>query len=130
MAFLTDLTRPQWGGADSDVDIHIEEHLGIVDKTFAYSSKLAPYMNIRNLRGTNVARIDRFGDVQVSGRKSGDDLSISPVRNDKTTLTVDTVLYTRHQLDKFDDWVSSIDTRKELGELDGTALAKHSTRRV
>src|SRR5690554_13198 len=98
MPFLTDLTRPHFGGANSDVDLHIEEHLGIVDKTFEYSSKLAPYMNIRSLRGTNTARIDRFGDVTVSGRKSGDDLSITPVRNDKTILTVDTVLYTRHQL--------------------------------
>lgn len=124
MAFINDLTRPQWGGPNSDVDLHIEEHLGIVDKTFAYSSKLGPYMNIRNLRGTNTARIDRFGDVEVSGRKSGDDLNITPVKNDKTILTVDTVLYTRHQLDKFDDWVSSIDTRKELADLDGTALAK------
>lgn len=124
MAFLNDLTRPQWGGPNSDVDLHIEEHLGIVDKTFAYSSKLAPFMNIRNLRGTNTARIDRFGDVEVSGRKAGEDLSITNVKNDKTILTVDTVLYTRHQLDKFDDWVSSIDTRKELADLDGTALAK------
>ena len=124
MAFLTDLTRPQWGGATSNVDIHIEEHLGIVDKTFEYSSKLAPYMNIRTLRGTNTARIDRFGDVVVSGRKAGDDLIASVVRNDKINLVVDTVLYTRHQLDKFDDWTSSIDTRKELAELDGTALAK------
>lgn len=124
MAFLNDLTRPQWGGPNSDVDLHIEEHLGIVDKTFAYSSKLGPYMNIRNLRGTNTARIDRFGDVEVSGRKAGEDLSITNVKNDKTILTVDTVLYTRHQLDKFDDWVSSIDTRKELADLDGTALAK------
>jgi hypothetical protein len=124
MPFLTDLTRPQYAGPNSDVDIHIEEHLGIVDKTFEYTSKLSPYMNIRSLRGTNTARIDRFGDVEVAGRKSGDDLNISPVRNDKTILTVDTVLYTRHQFDKFDDWVSSIDTRKEVAELDGTALAK------
>jgi len=124
MSFLNDLTRPQFGGPDSDVDLHIEEHLGIVDKTFSYSSKLAPYLNIRNLRGTNTARIDRFGDVEVAGRKSGEDLVIAPVRNDKTILTVDTVLYTRHQLDKFDDWISNIDTRLELAELDGTALAK------
>ena len=124
MAFLQDLTRPHWGGAASDVDIHIEEHLGIVDKTFEYSSKLAPFMNIRTLRGTNTARIDRFGDVAVLGRQSGEDLTITPVRNDKSILVVDTVLYTRHQLDKFDDWTTSIDTRKELAELDGTALAK------
>lgn len=118
------ITRPHWAGADADVDIHIEEHLGIVDKTFAYSSKLAPIMNIRNLRGTNTARIDRLGDVSVSGRKSGQPLNISRVVNDKWNLTVDTLLYTRHEFDKFDDWTSDLDHRRELAELDGTALAK------
>jgi hypothetical protein len=124
MPFLTDLTRPQWGGANSDVDIHIEEHLGIVDGVFETSSKLAPYTNIRTLRGTNTARIDRIGNVDVSGRKSGEDLVISQVRSDKAILTVDTLLYTRHQFDNFDEWTSSIDIRKEVGRADGIALAK------
>lgn len=118
-------TRPDWGGADSDVDIHIEEHLGIVDSTFAYASKLAPFMNVRNLRGTNTVRIDRLGDVAVQGRKSGDGaLNVSAVKQDKLTLVVDTVLYTRHEFDKFDDWTSSIATRQDYGRLDGIALAK------
>jgi hypothetical protein len=124
MTALTNLTRPQWGGPNSDVDIHIEEHLGIVDKTFAYSSQLANVMNIRNLRGTNTARIDRFGDVKVGGRKSGEALVQSKVVNDKFNLTVDTVLYLRHEFDKFDDWTTDLQYRKEIAELDGTAMAK------
>lgn len=124
MSFLNNLTRAQWGGPNSDVDLHIEEHLGIVDKAFQYSSKMAPYMNIRSLKGTNSARIDRLGNVAVQGRKSGEELNVSVVRNDKFNLVVDTLLYTRHQFDKFDDWTSSIDMRKEVAELDGTALAK------
>lgn len=123
-ATLGPISRPQWAGPNSDVDIHLEEHLGIVDKTFAYSSKMASYMNIRALRGTNTARIDRLGDVTVGGRKSGETLDASVVHNDKYNLVVDTVLYTRHRIDKFDDWTSSLDTRREYAELDGTALAK------
>lgn len=124
MTALADLSRPQWGGPNSDVDIHIEEHLGIVDKTFAYSSQLAQVMNIRNLRGTNTARIDRFGDVTVGGRKSGSPLVNSKVVNDKFVVQVDTVLYLRHEFDKFDDWTTDLDYRKEIAELDGTAMAK------
>lgn len=124
MTALTSLTRPQWGGPNSDVDIHIEEHLGIVDKTFAYSSQLANVMNIRELRGTNTARIDRMGNVKVGGRKSGDPLVQSKVVNDKFNLTVDTVLYLRHEFDKFDDWTTDLQYRKEIAELDGTAMAK------
>lgn len=124
MTALANLTRPQWGGAAANVDIHMEEHLGIVDKTFTYSSQLAGIMNIRTLRGTNTARIDRFGDVTVSGRKSGDPLVQSRVVNDKFNFTVDTVLYVRHEFDKFDDWTSDLAYRKEIAELDGTAMAK------
>lgn len=124
MAFLNDLSRPHYAGADANVSIHLEEHLGIVDKAFAYTSKFAPLMNIRTLRGTNVARLDRIGNVKVGGRKSGDDLVISRVVNDKWNLTVDTLLYLRHQFDNQDEWVSDLAMRKEVAELDGIELAK------
>lgn len=124
MTDLINLTRPQWGGPDADVDIHIEEHLGIVDKTFTYSSQLANVMNVRSLRGTNQARIDRFGDVKVGGRKTGQPLVQSRVNNDKMIAVVDTVLYLRHEFDKFDEWTTNLDTRREIAELDGIALAK------
>lgn len=124
MTILANLTRPQWGGPNSDVDIHVEEHLGIVDKTFSYSSQLANVMNIRTLRGTNTARIDRFGDVTVGGRKTGEPLVQSRVTNDKFVAIVDTVLYLRHEFDKFDTWTTDLDYRKEIAELDGIALAK------
>ncbi len=124
MSFIQDLTRPDWGGPDSDVDIHLEEHLGIVDSTFEYSSKLAPYMNIRSLRGTNTARIDRLGDVTIAGRKSGEDLNIQTGKQDKAILGVDTLLYARQQFDKFDDWTSNLDSRREWGRNHGIALAK------
>lgn len=124
MSFLNDLSRPHYAGKNADVDIHIEEHLGIVDKAFAYTSKFAPLMNIRTLRGTNVARIDRIGNVKVGGRKSGEELAISRVVNDKWNLTVDTLLYLRHQFDNQDEWVSDLAMRKEVAELDGIELAK------
>lgn len=124
MTAVANLTRPHWGGPNSDVDIHIEEHLGIVDKVFAYSSQLANVMNIRNLRGTNTVRLDRLGDVTVGGRKTGEPLVQSKVVNDKMVVTVDTVLYLRHEFDKFDDWTAGFDARKEIAEVDGTAMAK------
>lgn len=118
------LTRPNWTGTNTDVDIHVEEHLGFVDKAFAYSSKLASILNIRNLTGTNNLRVDRLGSATVQGRKAGDPLVATTVYNDKFNLIVDTLLYTRHNFDNFDDWTSSFDARKEVGEADGIALAK------
>lgn len=123
MAF-NDFTRPQWGGAASDLDIHIEEHLGFVDASFEATSKLKNMTNMRNLRGTNTTRIDRVGSATVQGRKAGEALGVTPIRNDKINFVVDTVLYTRHEFDKFDEWTSSLDMRREAGREDGIALAK------
>lgn len=127
MAYPTDFTnytRPQWGGAASDVDIHIEEHLGIVDASFQYTSKFASLANIRTLRGTNQLRLDRVGAATVQGRKAGEELDVTPVRNDKMNLIVDTVLYVRNEFDKFDQWTANPDLRKEVGREHGFALAR------
>lgn len=121
---FADFTRPHWGGASSDIDIHIEEHLGFVDASFEATSKLKNLTNMRNLRGTNTTRIDRVGSATVQGRKAGEALGVTPVRNDKINFVVDTVLYTRHEFDKFDEWTSSLDMRREAGREDGIALAK------
>ncbi len=121
---FTDFTRPQWGGAASDIDIHIEEHLGFVDASFEATSKLKNLTNMRNLRGSNTTRIDRVGSATVQGRKAGEALGVTPIRNDKINFVVDTVLYTRHEFDKFDEWTSSLDMRREAGREDGIALAK------
>lgn len=121
---LADLTRPNWGGANSDVDLHIEEHLGLVDASFQYTSKFAGITNIRSLRGTNTVRIDRVGSSTIAGRKAGESLNVTKVKSDKFNLTVDTVLYARHEFDKFDDWTASLDMRKEVAKEDGIALAR------
>ena len=117
-------TRPDWGGPNADIDIHIEEHLGLVDSTFEYSSKLAPYVDIRSLRGTQTSRIDRLGDATVSGRKAGEALVATNPKQDKSLLVVDTTLYVRNTFDYFDDWTSSIVTRQDYGRNHGIALAK------
>lgn len=120
---LQNLTRPQWGGPQSDVDIHIEEHLGIVDGSFLAESQFAKYMNIRTLQGTNIIRLDRVGATEVKGRKVGEALEPTPVRNDKLNLVVDTTLYVRHEFDYFDLWTANPDLRREIAAEDGLALA-------
>lgn len=121
---LTNLTRPQWGGADSDIDIHLEEHTGIVDSTFAARSIMAGITNMRSIRGTNTIRLDRVGSTTVRGRKVGEPLTREQVKNDKFNLNVDTLLYARHEMDNMDEWMSSLDMRREIAQNNGTQFAK------
>lgn len=124
MTVFADYTRPQWGGPNADLDIHIEEHLGIVDASFGYASKFASLANVRTLRGTNQLRLDRVGSATVQGRRAGEELEVTAVKNDKLNLIVDTVLYVRNEFDKFDQWTANPDLRKEVGREHGFALAR------
>jgi len=69
MVAFADLTRPDWGGTNNDVSLHIEEHLGLVDQAFTYTSKFASLMNVKTLRGTNTIRLDRLGKATVAKAK-------------------------------------------------------------
>lgn len=124
MVALVDLTRPDFGGTNSDVDLHIEEHLGLVDSSFMYTSKFASLADIRTLRGTNQLRLDRLGKASVAGRKSGEDLALTKIKQEKWNMAVDTTIYVRNAFDQFDDWISNLDARREYGKLHGIELAK------
>lgn len=125
---FSDFTRPGWGGANNDVDLHLEQHLGLVDSNFAYTSKFANMMDIRTLRGTNQLRLDRLGKATVSGRKAGEALNTTKIKQEKWNLVVDTTIYIRNRFDKFDDWTSNLDTRKDFGAQHGKELAREFDR--
>jgi len=124
MVAIADLTRPDFGGSDNLLDLHIEEHLGLVDSSFMYTSRFASLADIRTLRGTNQLRLDRLGKANVAGRKSGEDLALSKIRQEQWNMSVDTTIYIRNAFDQFDDWISNLDARREYGKLHGIELAK------
>lgn len=120
------LTRPQWAGANSDVDIHIEAYEGDIDGSFRVesmfrSSGLTNFKSVQNQ--SNTWRGDRIGGVQVKGRKSGETLDGARVATDKFIITVDTTSYIRTNVDYQDDWTAP-DFQAEYSAEHGTAHAK------
>jgi len=117
-------SRPHWGGAASDVDIHLEIFDGEIDTSFMYNSFFRSNSGFRSVMDrSNTARIDRMGSLSIKGRQSGEALVAAPVRNDKLIVTVDTVTYARTPIDWQDDWTAP-DTLPQLGQLHGTEHAK------
>ena len=118
------LTRPHWGGADSDNDIHLEVYQNEVDTAFQYS---AIFTGLSTQRSTahrsNTYRIDRLNNSQVKGRKSGEALVATSVKNDKLLVVVDTTLYIRNPIDYQDDWTAP-DFLSEMGQNNGTSFAE------
>lgn len=117
------LTRPHWGGADSDVDIHLEVYQNEVDTRFQYQALFLGLSSQRSISGSNTYRIDRLNTSSVKGRRSGEALDSTPVRNDKMIIVVDTVLYIRNPIDYQDDWTGP-DFLTEMGQNNGSEFAE------
>ncbi len=118
------LTRPHWGGANSDVDIHLEVYQNEVDTAFQYSAIFTGMSAQRSTaERSNTYRIDRLNNSVVKGRKSGQALESQSVKNDKLLIVVDTTLYIRNPIDYQDDWTAP-DFLTEMGQNNGTAFAE------
>lgn len=122
--YAGNLTRPHWGGAASDVDIHLEVYQNEVDSRFQYRALFMSLSSQRSVADrSNTYRIDRLNTSQVKGRRSGEALDPTPVRNDKMIIIVDTVLYIRNPIDYQDDWTAP-DFLTEMGQNNGSEFAE------
>lgn len=118
--------RPHWGGADADLDIHIEAYEGDIDGSFRVesmfrSSSLTNFKSVADR--SNTWRGDRVGGVSVKGRKSGDTLDNSRIPQEKFLISVDTTSYIRTPVDYQDDWTAP-DFQSEYSAEHGSAHAK------
>lgn len=122
--YAGNLTRPHWGGAASDVDIHLEVYQNEVDTRFQYQAMFLGLSSQRSVADrSNTYRIDRLNTSSVKGRTSGVALEPTPVRNDKMLIVVDTVLYIRNPIDYQDDWTAP-DFLTEMGQNNGSEFAE------
>lgn len=119
-------TRPNWGGTDADLDIHVEAYEGDIDGSFRVESifRSSGLTNFKSVASqSNSWRGDRLGGVAVQGRKSGVKLEDSRVVNDKFVITVDTTSYIRTPVDYADDWTAP-DFQADIAAEHATAHAK------
>lgn len=122
--YVPNLTRPHWGGPNSDADIHLEVFDGALDTAFQYNAFFRSNSTFISVSDrSNTARIDRLGTVVIKGRQSGVALESQGVKNDKLVIVVDTVTYARTPIDYQDDWTGP-DFLPAMGKNHGTEHAK------
>ena len=118
--------RPHWGGANADLDIHIEAYEGDIDGSFRVESmfRSSGLTNFKSVADrSNTWRGDRIGGVSVKGRKSGETLDNSRIPSEKFLISVDTTSYIRTPVDYQDDWTAP-DFQAEYSAEHGSAHAK------
>lgn len=122
--YVPNLTKPHWGGPNSDADIHLEVFDGALDTAFQYNAFFRSNSTFISVSDrSNTARIDRLGTVVIKGRQSGVALESQGVKNDKLVIVVDTVTYARTPIDYQDDWTGP-DFLPAMGKNHGTEHAK------
>ena len=122
--YVPNLTKPHWGGPNSDADIHLEVFDGALDTAFQYNAFFRSNSTFISVADrSNTARIDRLGTVVIKGRTSGVALESTAVKNDKLVIVVDTVTYARTPIDYQDDWTAP-DFLPAIGKNHGTEHAK------
>lgn len=122
--YAGNISRPHWGGAQSDVDIHLEIYDNEVDSRFQYQALFLGLSQQRSVADrSNTYRIDRLNTSSVKGRQSGEALEPTRVANDKMIIVVDTVLYIRNPIDYQDDWTAP-DWLAEMGQNNGSEFAE------
>lgn len=124
-AYSATISRPHWGGANADYDIHIEAYDGMIEGSFRVESmfRSSGLTNFKPISGTNTWRGDRVGAAVVKGRQSGVKLDQTRIPNEKLLITVDTTSYISTPVDYQDDWTAP-DFMSEYSAEHGSAHAK------
>ena len=117
-------TKVHMGGANSDIDIHLEIYHDEVDSRFQYQSIFLGLSSQRSVADrSNTYRIDRMNTSTVKSRTSGVALENQKVTNDKVLYIVDTVVYIRNPFDWQDEWTSP-DWLMDIARNNGSEFAE------
>jgi len=119
------LVRP--GQFDQTGDINaaaVIEYSSQVEHTIERQSVLKDWVRMRPVKGTNKIGSYGFGKSDIQALVPGQAPAATPVDIGRNTLTVDTVVLTRHAIPMLEVFQTSYDARTELGVEDGQEMAK------
>lgn len=103
----------------------VTEYSQTVEHTIARTSVLNGFVKARSVRGTNKIGSYGFGKSTIQKLDVGIAPPATPVDIGRNTLTVDTVILTRHAVPLLETFQTSYDARTELGVEDGQEMAKY-----
>lgn len=118
------LTVPDFAGANSDVDIHQEEHLGIVDAAFTSSVELLPFVDVRQVTGSNMLRLERISSIDIQGVSRGDVILEEQFRQEKFVIEIDRMVLARVVIADMDTWTQNRDYRRDYSKQTANKLAE------
>lgn len=102
----------------------LEQFTGDVEHTMQSNSMLDKFFPRRTVKGTNTLTKKAIGRTKLQKLKRGDAPDGTQVDFSKASVTVDTMLLSRHSIWVLDDIFTDIDTRKEIAIEQGMEIAE------
>lgn len=122
--YVPNTTKPHWGGANSDIDQHLEKYDGWRDSKFLYNSQFVALSAQKSVADeTNTYRFDQLNTSEVLGRGAGQDIVAQKVTSDKVTVIVEMMMYIRNPIDYMHKWTAP-DYLADMARNNGSAFAK------
>ncbi|QGH45065.1 major capsid protein [Bacteriophage Titan-X] len=102
----------------------LEQFTGDVEHTYVSSSVLEKFFPRKQVKGTNTLTKKAIGRTKLQKLKRGDAPDGTQVDFSKASVTVDTMLLSRHSIWQLDEIFTDIDTRKEIAIEQGQEIAE------
>lgn len=112
------------GGVDSGSinPLFVDEYASEVDKTIVKKSFMRQYIPMKQIRGTDTLTNHRMGGAQLQKVTRGQRPVDHAPTFDNISIKVDTLILARTNTALIDDFISSLDVRKEVGEEHGKKI--------
>lgn len=102
----------------------LEQFLGDVEHTFVSDSVLEKFFPRKTVKGTNTLTKKAIGRTKLQKLRRGDAPDGTQVDFSKASVTVDTMLLSRHSIWQLDEIFTDIDARKEIAIEQGQEIAE------
>ena len=107
-----------------DMDLLIEQYGGEVEGTILNKSFMRNFVTVKGIRGTNTIKNDRIGASALQKVIPGVRPQTSTNAFAEVSVTVDTTILARAQVDLLGDFQMHYDVRMELGQEQGKQIGK------
>lgn len=111
-------------GTTDDLELVIEEFSGMVEGSIARRSVLEGWIPRRQVKGTSTVSNYAVGEVELGVVVPGTTPNGTRADFNRTSLTIDTLVYARHTLPLLDVFQTVFDARRELATEQGKTIAK------
>lgn len=102
----------------------LEQFTGDVEHTYVSTSVLEKFFPRKQVKGTNTLTKKAIGRTKLQKLKRGDAPDGTQVDFSKASVTVDTMLLSRHSIWQLDEIFTDIDARKEIAIEQGQEIAE------